>query len=312
MATFREFEALVAVADLKSFEKAARHLQTSQSAVSRLIAQLEGGFERPLFSRDQRATRLTMEGEQALGLARAILRHRAGLLERINSPELVVSTLRLGATEAAAITWLPNYLSRLRARHPKLSLDLDISSSTALHARVRDGQLDVAVVADVIRSTGMARLPVGTAQMGWFCSPNLKLPVSLSSGEFERTTLLIQGAMSGAGAQLATWLQEQRLRPSSVIHTDSLMALLGMAAAGMGLASLPRGVAHDALARGALQEVRLPADSSSLNYVALVRIDSISAFHRSIVELARECCDFAVPFQGAAETNVELPRESAC
>jgi DNA-binding transcriptional LysR family regulator len=300
MTTFRELEALVAVADMKSFEKAARHLHTSQSAVSRLIAQLEGGFERPLFSRDQRATRLTMEGEEVVGLARAILRHRATLLERIERPELAVSSMRLGATEAAAITWLPQFLARLRARHPQLHLDLDISSSSALHARLRDGQLDIAFVADVIRTTGMARFAVGTAQMGWFCSPQLPMAISLSPAELERSTLLIQGAMSGAGAQLTAWFQEQRLRPANVIHTDSLMALLGMAAAGLGLASLPRAVAHEALARGALREVTLTTPSPALDYIALVRIDAISAFHRGIVQLARECCDFGLPFQGGA------------
>jgi DNA-binding transcriptional LysR family regulator len=310
MTTFRELEALVAVADMKSFEKAASHLHTSQSAVSRLIGQLEGGFERPLFSREQRATRLTMEGEEVLALARAILRHRATLLERINRPELVLSTLRVGATEAAAITWLPRFVSRLGSRHPQLHLDLDIASSSALHARLRDGLLDVAIVADVIRTTGMARFPVGTADMGWFCAPQLDLPDRLALPEFESSTLLIQGAMSGAGAQLSTWFQEQKLRPGKVIHTDSLMALLGMAAAGLGLASLPRAVAHEALARGALREVHLATASPSLDYIALVRIDTITAFHRSIVALARECCDFALPFQVEA-ASTSLPAQGA-
>lgn len=312
MTTFRELEALVAVADMKSFEKAARHLHTSQSAVSRLIAQLESGFERPLFSRDQRATRLTMEGEEVLGLARAILRHRATLLERLDQPELVMSTLRLGATEAAAITWLPNFLALLGARRPRMQLTLDIASSSALHARLRDGQLDIAIVADVIRTSGMARFPVGTAQMGWFCSPKLTLPERLSPAELEQRTLLIQGATSGAGAQLAAWFQAEHLRPHHVIHTDSLMALLGMAAAGLGLASLPRAVALEAMARGALREVHLTTASPALNYIALVRIDTISSFHRTIVQWARECCDFDRPFQVSVGGAASPGQGSSC
>jgi DNA-binding transcriptional LysR family regulator len=311
MVTFRQLEALTAVVDMKSFARAARHLQTSQSAVSRLIAELEEGFDRPLFNRDQRATRLTMEGEEVLGLARAILRYRNGLAERISSPELVTSTLRLGATEGAAITWLPRFLAQLRSQHPRLHLELDIGSSTSLHGRLRDGQLDIAITAAAIRSTGMARFPVGTAQTGWFCSPRLELQTALVPQELEQQTLLIQGPMSGAGMQLAAWLDERRMRPSNIIHSDSLMALLGMAAAGLGLANLPRAVAHDAVERGALREVNLTLGSPEIDYIALVRIDTISSLHRWVVQLARDTCNFDLPFQdvepGPHETRRGIP-----
>jgi DNA-binding transcriptional LysR family regulator len=305
--TFRQLEALLAVADLKSFERAARHLRTSQSAVSRLVAELETGFARPLFNREQRATRLTMEGEEAVALARAILRQRSSLLERISSPNLVMSTLRLGATEGAAITWLPRFVVELRSRHPHMHLDVEIGSSTSLHGRLRDGLLDIAIVSAVVRSTGMARFPVGTAHTGWYCSPRLGLSETLTPGELERQPLLIQGAAGGAGLQLAKWLQERDLRPSNVIHSDSLMALLGMAAASLGLTNLPRAVAQEALARKALREVTLTLGSPSLDYIALVRIDAISAFHRAVVQLACVTCNFDLPFQGTELS----PRDTA-
>jgi DNA-binding transcriptional LysR family regulator len=298
MTTFRELEALVAVAEMKSFERAAKHLRTSQSAVSRLIRELEDGFQRPLFNRDQRAARLTLDGEEVLALARSILRHRAGLAARFSSAELVMSALRLGATEAAAITWLPRFVSQLRINYPRLHLELDVASSPSLHARLRDGQLDIAIVASVIRSSEMARFPVGTARMGWYCAPAHGVGATLTPTELERQTLLIQGPSSGAGAQLAAWFEERKLRPANVIHSDSLMALLGIAAAGLGLASLPRAVAHEPVKRGALREVELTLGAPTLDYIALVRIDAISAIHRSVVQLARDLCDFEMPFQG--------------
>jgi DNA-binding transcriptional LysR family regulator len=311
MTTFRELEALVAVAEMKSFEKAARHLRTSQSAVSRLIRDFEDGFQHPLFNRDQRSTRLTVEGQQVLGLARGILRHRTNLAERFSSPDLVMSTLRLGVTEAAAITWLPRFVSELRALHARLHLELDVASSPTLHTRLRDGQLDIAIVASVIRSTDMARFPIGTAHMGWYCAPRLGLPEALTAAEFERQTLLIQGPTSGAGTQLAAWFDERKLRPGNVIHSDSLMALLGVAAAGLGLASLPRAVAYEPLERGALREVKLALGAPALDYIALVRIDAIAAFHRSVVQLAQETCDFETPFQ-RSQFEVDRSGRRAC
>jgi DNA-binding transcriptional LysR family regulator len=285
-----------------SFERAARRLRTSQSAVSRLMREFEGGFQRPLFNRDQRATRLTMEGQEVLGVARNILRQRADLVERFSSPELVMPVLRLGVTEAAAVTWLPHFVAQLRSRYARLHLELDVASSPSLHARLRDGQLDIAIVASVIRSIDMARFPVGTAHMGWYCAPRLALPACLTPSEFEVQTLLIQGPSTGAGAQLATWFAKRKLRVGNVIHSDSLMALLGIAAAGLGVASLPRAVALEPVKRGALREVELVLGAPVLDYIALVRIDAISAFHRSVIELARTTCDFETPFQSAGPT----------
>jgi DNA-binding transcriptional LysR family regulator len=300
MTTFRELEALVAVVDSGSFERAAQNLETSQSAVSRLIKEFEGRFETALFNRDQRATRLTMEGQEVLRLARTILRHRASLLDRFASPDLVAPTLRLGVTELAATTWLPRFVSRLKDRWPRMRIELEIDSSPALHARLRDGQLDVAIVIDVVRSTDMARLPVGSAQFGWYCAPRLAVPSRLTPRELEHQTLLIQGPQTGAGVVMAAWLAQHGLRPGSVIHSDSLAALSGIAAAGLGIANLPRSIVAEPLRRGVLREVTLSVPSPASTYIALVRIDAISGFHRGVVELAQQSCDFDSAFHDNA------------
>jgi DNA-binding transcriptional LysR family regulator len=296
MTTFRELEALVAVVDMGSFMGAARSLNTSQSAVSRLIQEFEAGFAQPLFVRNQRSTKLTMEGQEVLRASRAVLRQRATLMERFCSTSLTSPTLRFGVTEIAAITWLPRFVEELRLRYPRVYVEVEVNSSSELHARVRDGKLDIALVIDVVRSEEMVRIPIGTAQVGWYCAPGLLLPEQLSLSDLEHQTLLIQGSSTGSGSLLSTWFVERSVWPASVIHSDSLMALSGMAAAGLGLANLPKAVAQEAVLRGALKEVRLPVNAPELNYVALVKIDSISDFHRSVIAIAQGSCDFGTHF----------------
>jgi DNA-binding transcriptional LysR family regulator len=296
MTSFRQMEALVAVVDMGSFQGAARSLNTSQSAVSRLIREFEAGFSLPLFDRDQRTARLTVAGQEALRVCRAALRQRDTLIEHFCSAELVTLVLRLGVTELAAITWLPNFVSRLRERYPKVHLEFEVGSSPLLHEHVRTGRLSLAIVVDVMRTTEMVRIPVGTARMGWFSAPGLLTSDCLTLQELERQTLLIQGASTGAGRQLSIWLAARSLAPANMIQSDSLSALSGIAAAGLGVAHLPRAVASDALQRGRLSEVRLPVESPDLNYVAISRIDTISAFHRAVIEVAERSCDFDTPF----------------
>ncbi|WP_285409959.1 LysR family transcriptional regulator [Variovorax sp. efr-133-TYG-130] len=296
MTTFRELEALAAVVDMGSFKGAARSLNTSQSAVSRLIQDFEAEFALPLFSRDQRAARLTVAGQEALRIARAILKQRATLTERFCSAELVSAGLRFGVTELAAVTWLPRFVGRLRELYPKVHLEVEVGSSPELHDKVRSGRLNMAVVVDVIRSTEMIRIPVGAAATGWFSAPGLLHSDRLSLNELERQTLLLQGPSTGAGRRLEAWLKERSMKPANVIQSDSLAALSGIAAAGLGIANLPRAMAMDALQRGSLRETQIPVDPPDLHYVAIARIDTISAFHRSVIEVAQLSCDFDTPF----------------
>jgi DNA-binding transcriptional LysR family regulator len=282
MTTFRELEAFVASVDMGSFKGAARSLNTSQSAISRLIQEFEERFERPLFNRAQRSAKLTVEGQEALRVARVILRQRAVITERFCDASLIEPTLR--------------FAGKMRERYARLQIEVEVGSSPELHERVRDGKLDIALVLDVVRSKEMVRIPVGKAQVGWFCAPGLGVPEQISVAELEQQTLLIQGTSTGAGRRLSMWFKDRSIEPRSLIQSDSLMALAGMAAAGLGIASLPKALAVEAVERGRLKEVGLSTKPPELVFVAIARIDAISDFHRSVIGVARECCNFELPY----------------
>lgn len=298
MTTFKQLEAFVAVVDLGSFEKAAKSLETSQSNISRQIASFEASFDVPLFNRDQRAARLTMTGQEVLQLARGLLRQRSNLTERFANPDLVSSTLRLGVTELAAMTWLGGFIAELRRRYPRMRLEPEVGSSAYLHSRVRDGQLDIAIVLSAVRTTEMARLPIGQAQFGWYCASALPISSKLTLAEFERETLLLQGNVQSGGSVVGQWLQERSVHPTSSIPIDSLSALAGICAAGLGVAGMPSAVAQGPLKEGVLRQIEIPIGAPQMDYIALVRIDAISDLHRGIATLARGQCDFATPFHG--------------
>lgn len=296
MTTFRELEAFVAVADLGSFEKAARSLATSQSNISRQIGSLEESFDKPLFDREQRAARLTMEGQEVLRLARAILRQRANLAERFGEPQLVSVTLRLGVTELVALTWLGRFLAELRRRYPRMRVEPEVAPSGVLQPRLRNGQLDIAIVLDAIRTTEMARLPIGAARFGWYCSCELPVASELSLSAFERETVLLQGDVPPGGSVMARWLLERGVQPANTVQIESLVALAGICAAGLGVAGLPLAIAQGLVTAGSLRKIDIPIGSPELEYIALVRIDAISDLHRTVAAIARERCDFQTSF----------------
>ncbi len=298
MTTFRELEAFVAVVDQGSFDKAAQCLGTSQSNISRHINGFEASFDQPLFDRSLRSARLTMEGQEVLRLARDILRQRSDLAERFGNSELLPSTLRVGVTELSALTWLGRFLVVLRQHYPKMRVAPVVASSAALHAQLRLGQLDIVIVLGAVNTSDMARLPIGTAQFGWYCSSGLDIPSVLTLTEFERQTVLLQGELSKGGSVIERWLRERDVRANNTVYCDSLMALASICAAGLGVAGLPHAVAEGAVRQGALRELEIPIGAPAMEYIALMRIDSISEFHRNVVSIARKQCDLQTPFDG--------------
>lgn len=298
MTTFRELESLIAVVELGSFEKAAASLGTSQSAISRLIKDLEGSFDQPLFNRDHRTASLTIEGQEVLTLARAILRQRTAMFERFVEGTIAPRLLRLGVTELVATTWLPRFVTRLREMYPSARIELAVGLTPYLHTLLRERRLDLAFVGEIIHFPGMVRAPIGAAKFGWYCAPQLPIPAEISVSEFERQTLLVLGSSRGTGVIVSRGFLGTELKPQNVIHCDSWAAMWGIAAAGLGVACLPHALAMDPVQRGALRRVHVRHGyAPTIEYGALIRVDSVSDFLRSAAALAQEKCNFNTPFQ---------------
>lgn len=288
MTTFREVEAFVAVIEMGSFREAARKLNTSQSAVSRLIRDFESGFDQPLFNRGKRSSLVTNTGLEVLRVAREILSQRNLLNEQFADTSLMAPELHIGVTELAAMTWLPECIKRLKNKYPKMQLAIETGSSAHLYAQIKAGHLDIAVISDVIRSKDMLRVQAGRENMGWFCHSDYAISHSPTLAELTTTTLLLQSFSTSTGRVLSAWLSENSLGSKDIIQSDSVASLIGLAKAGVGIACLPKIITQELVAKGVLREVRFPADTVDLSYMALMKIDEGSSFLRDALSIIRE------------------------
>ncbi|WP_240533527.1 LysR family transcriptional regulator [Sinorhizobium fredii] len=118
---------------LGTFERAASKLNTTQSAVSKRIQELELVTRVPLFDRGQRNARMTEKGEQLLILAEEMLALQQRVVTLSQRDEMPVRQLRLGITELTALTWLPRFITDLRASYPKLAIETEVDMSRNLY-----------------------------------------------------------------------------------------------------------------------------------------------------------------------------------
>jgi DNA-binding transcriptional LysR family regulator len=143
----RQLEYFVAVAEEGNFTRAAERVHISQSGVSAQIQQLERDLGAALIDRSGRTATLTAAGSAALGHARAVLcavedvRHA---VDDVN--DLVRGRLVVGMVTACTVTPLFDALAAFHAAHPGVGLTLEEDNSDRLVQRVRDGEMDLALV----------------------------------------------------------------------------------------------------------------------------------------------------------------------
>jgi DNA-binding transcriptional LysR family regulator len=295
MLSLRQIEALVWIAQLGTFERAASRLGTSQSAISKRINEMEETIGFPLFERSQRGSRLTPRGEEVLEIARKMLLLQDDIATiKVGSRTNIQKRIRLGITELTAMTWLPRLMSELRKLHPGLVLELEVGSGRTLYESLQSGLLDLIVCPEFIRDTNLSIVHLADVDFSWMEQPGLTgLNNTVPLQELVSYPLLLQGGRSGAGSHLSKWLLSERLVFERVRITDSLMATVGMTVAGLGISHLPRRPFTHLLDNGKLRIIETKPLLPDIPYVAIFRQDHPSSFVPTLANMMQELCDFS-------------------
>ena len=130
--TLRQLQYVVAVAEHRSFRKAAEQCRVAQPSLSAQIAQAEEALGVKLFERDRRRVLLTQAGRAIVERARTLLVGADELVEearRLGDP--FSGALRLGVIPTVGPYLLPEVAHVLRERYPKLTF-LWIEDKTAV------------------------------------------------------------------------------------------------------------------------------------------------------------------------------------
>ena len=268
--TLKQLEALVAVADMGTFRKAATGLGTTQPNVSVRIAAMEETLGVVLMHRDAGSVRLTEKGAEILAAARDVLRSTETLLDVAKRRDLIDDRLRLGVSELVASTWLHGFLRALRKNYPALRVELTVDLSFEIENRLSEGLLDLAFLSEPFRTRTTGLVPLGSSRYGWVASPDLAtgLCATPDIASIYKVGILTHARHTNASKALDAFLDEQGLRPDMVVHSNSLTSCLNMAIDGMGVALLPRPLFSGPLSTDRLVEIDHSWEPDPLHFFA--------------------------------------------
>jgi DNA-binding transcriptional LysR family regulator len=136
---------LVAIAETGSFQRAAKAVYRTPSAVSMQMKRLEDLIGRHVFVREGRGVTLTVDGAELLGYARRILALADEALLKFRQAT-TEGRVRLGTPDDYAAGFLPSILARFAKTHPNVQVDVTCHPSYALVKLIDDNDLDIALV----------------------------------------------------------------------------------------------------------------------------------------------------------------------
>lgn len=283
---------------LGTFERAAAHLNTTQSAISKRVQELEASTGLQLFDRSQRGARLTAAGEEVLVIGREMLSLADRIASLKDGTQVVKRRLRLGVTELTAWTWLPRLIARLVQDFPGLTVEPEVDMSRSLHEKLMDDAVDLIIIPDTFTAPEVTAVPVAVVENAWMAAPGLighQNVVGLA--ELAKYPMLVQGKKSGSGLFVNKWLRAAGVDLPKTLSTDSLTAMVGMTAAGLGVTYLPLECFRPLVDEGKLTVIRTEPPLPPVPYMAMYRNDRPSAFVKEVTVLAAELCDFSRQLQ---------------
>ena len=269
MTDFRSLETFVWVATLGSFRGAAAKLNTTQPAVSQRIAKLEADLGRKLIERHSRSVHPTEKGRELLSYAERLLKLRAEMRAALADRNAMRGVLRLGVSETIVHTWLPRFIERVHASHPRLALEIEVDISPNLRNRLVGHEIDLAFLLGPLSSPTIRNRPLCRFPLAFLASPKLDLPsgpVPLAS--LARHPIITFSRGTQPYVAVNDLFSQPHLPPIRLHASASLAPVVRMAVDGIGVAVIPPAIVADELEAGRLHIVEADAAIPDLGFTA--------------------------------------------
>lgn len=251
----RDLRYLVAVAEHRHFGRAAEACYVSQPTLSAQLKKLEGFLGVQLVERSSKQVLLTVIGQEVAERARSMLSLADDIVELSRAAsDPLAGDLRLGVIPTVAPYLLPHLFAALTEQMPRLRPVLNEDRTGSCLERLRQGQLDVAIIAVPVEGADAFPQRVLYDEPFLLAAPEnhplaARKVVDLDDLTDTRVLLLEEGHC--LRDQALSLCQTVGAREAREFRATSLETLRQMAVSGAGLTLLPQMAAHAGPRQGA-------------------------------------------------------------
>src|SRR5713226_3833598 len=167
-----QLEVFLAVAQEKSFSRAAEALHRTQPAVSQAIRRLEAELGESLFDRSSKDGTLTAAGRVLFDFAQQMMNLRQHAHSAIRElRDLHRGKLSLGANEYTVTCLLP-LIPIFRARHPHIKIEVKRSLASRIPGEIMGRDVEIGVVSFKPTDQAIKSVSVAVDELALVVAPN--------------------------------------------------------------------------------------------------------------------------------------------
>lgn len=160
--SIQKYIAFIRVVELGSISKAAEDLGYTQSAVSRMIADLEASWGLSLLRRSRAGLTLSSDGIQLLPYIKELCKKYRDMQEKANALRgIETGYIRIGTFSSMSTQYLPEILKLFESRYPKIEFQLKNMDYVDLEEALCAGEVDCGFIcsplSEQIKSTFLIR-----------------------------------------------------------------------------------------------------------------------------------------------------------
>ena len=249
-----QLEVVVAVAQEKSFSRAAETLHRTQPAVSQAIRRLEAELGEPLFDRSSKDGTLTAAGTVLFEFAQQMLnlrQHAHSALKELK--DLHRGKLTLSANEYTVMYLLP-LIPVFRARHPHIKIEVKRSLASRIASEILGRETELGIVSFKPNDPTVAALPVLMDELALIVAPEhpLAQKTLVSVRELGAESFIAHNVPSPYRERVISTFQKYKTPLNISMELPTLEAIKRFVERGMGVALVPRLTAQAEIARGQL------------------------------------------------------------
>ncbi|HVO87514.1 MAG TPA: LysR substrate-binding domain-containing protein [Casimicrobiaceae bacterium] len=241
--TLNELRYIVALAQERSFGRAAAKCFVSQPALSVAIQKLEDELGAPLFERGKNEVTVTPVGERIVEQAQKVLEEAARIREIAQAGRnQLVGALRLGVIHTVGPYLLPDLIPVLHERAPGMPLDIEENLTEQLEAQLRSGRIDAAIIALPFQPPGVVTEFLYEEPFQVVVPQGHKWAKrkSISPDELHHEHTILLNVGHCFRDQVLDACPELNRAEAPITRTNSLETVRNMVASGLGVSVLPR------------------------------------------------------------------------
>ncbi len=277
-----DLETFVAVAECRSFSRAAERLHLSQPAVSKRIQALEARLDTVLLDRIGKQVELTHGGRLLLPRARSLLAGLADTRRLLgNLSDRVSGSLHLATSHHVGLHRLAPVLKAFSSRYRDVRLDIRFEDSEAAHELVRRGDSELAVVTlDPRGASGLDSLPLWNDPLVFMAAADHPLAGRgvLPLTELAEQPVILPGEATYTGRIITGLFARRGLTLTAPLATNYLETILMLTGIGLGWSVLPESMMGDAVTRLVTDAPPLHRTLGCVTHPARTRSNAAQAF----------------------------------